>query len=112
MKEGDIGRGIQIALTRFGARVFRNETGAYEGPNGQWVSYGLCLGSSDLVGWTHTGRFLAIEVKTWRGLKEFNRPGKCLKQKNFLSQVNNIGGVGFVTDSIENAIKQYQEKTI
>lgn len=33
-------------------RLFRNNTGAWKDPSGRIVKYGLCKGSSDLIGWT------------------------------------------------------------
>ena len=110
MKESDISRSIQVALSLQGARVFVNTVGFFETKDGRAVHVGLCVGSSDLIGWTRTGRFLAIEVKTEKGLKEFNRPGKKKDQKNFLKQVNKNSGIGFVAASADSAVRQYKEK--
>jgi hypothetical protein len=44
--------------------VWRNTTGVTE-HDGRWVTYGLALGSSDLIGLLGPhGRFVALEVKT------------------------------------------------
>ena len=99
MKESDLSRAIQIALTQEGARVFRNETGSYQASNGQWVSYGLCKGSADLIGWTKTGRFLAVEVKS--------KKGKVTEaQSIFINRVNMSGGIGFIARSVEEAVSE------
>ena len=57
-------------------RLFRNETGTLPDPRtGKWVQFGLCKGSSDLIGFkevvideSHIGQklavFTSIEVKT------------------------------------------------
>jgi hypothetical protein len=66
---------------------------------GQYVHFGLCTGSSDLVGIVPpSGRFLAIEVKTYFGK---TTPG----QEAFLKMVNDCGGIGFVARSPEEALE-------
>ena len=104
MRESDLSRAIQVALSQEGARVFRNETGSYKAPNNQWIFYGLCVGSSDLIGWTAHGKFLAIEVKMKK-----KKPTE--KQRLFIDVVNKSGGIGFVANSIESAVEQYRERT-
>lgn len=111
MKEGDISRKIQMALTQEGARVFRNNVGLFKTKDDRPIHTGLCVGSSDLIGWTKDGRFLAIEVKTKKGVKRTNKKRLEL-QKNFIYQVNRAGGVAFFADSVENSIKLYRERTI
>jgi len=110
MKESDISRAIQLALTQLGARAFRNNVGLFETKDGRPIRTGLCVGSSDLIGWTHTGRFLAIEVKTKKGEAKTKKK-RLEQQRNFIKQVNNFGGVGFFADSVESMIKQYRERT-
>lgn len=85
---------IQLAASRVGARLWRNQVGKYELADGRWLSSGLCVGSSDLIGLTHDGRFLAIEVK---------RPGKTAtpEQRAFVSLVRAMGGVAGVCHSVE-----------
>lgn len=71
---------INKALLEFskkGYTLFRNDTGAaYTGKrcklsNGmtgltaiRMVKYGLCVGSSDLIGWNPKGQFTGVEIKT------------------------------------------------
>ena len=110
MKESDISRSIQISLTQEGARAFLNTVGLFETKDGRVIHTGLCKGSSDLIGWTHDGKFLAIEVKAPGGIKKTNKK-RLDQQKNFINQVNLIGGVGFFADSVEDAVQQYKERT-
>ena len=99
MKESDIQRLIMIEVSRRGYRVFRNNVGLLTLADGRKISVGLCVGSCDLIGWTPSGRFLAIEVKV---------PGKNVipggDQENFINQVNKSGGIAFVAHSPEEAI--------
>lgn len=104
--EADIMRDIQLALTRCGARVFRNNVGVWKLEDGRRVRTGLCKGSSDLVGWTHTGRFLALEIK---------RPGRMRvtkEQQAFIDAVNQRGGLAFVARSAGEATDIYLTQTI
>ena len=91
---------IRLALGRDPRVVlWRNNTGMAE-QQGRPVRYGLCVGSSDLVGIvtmaSGVGRFLALEVKTERG-----RVSR--EQEQFLGVVNARGGYGVVVRSVEDA---------
>ena len=110
MKESDISRGIRIALSLLGARVFVNTVGLFETVDGRIIHAGLCVGSSDLIGWTHDGRFLAIEVKIPGGKSKTNKK-RLEGQKNFIYQVNRSGGVAFFADSADEAVRLYRERT-
>jgi hypothetical protein len=85
--------------------MFKNNVGMYTDQRGNVIRYGLCKGSSDLIGWTPVtitedmvGKkiavFTAIEVK-------LNKNGKYKAtdlQKAFISAVNNAGGFAGVAD--------------
>lgn len=102
MRERDIMSAIQLAASRYGCRLFRNNTGALKDHRGKHVKFGLCVGSSDLIGWVgypilpHNtpAAFLAVEVK---------RPGWKLttKQFNFIQAVSQAGGCGIVATSVD-----------
>lgn len=97
-------RDVQVALVQAGARVFRNQTGRYQLADGRWIGSGLCKGSSDLIGWTSTGKFLAVEVKTPTGRT-------TPEQEAFISAVRKSGGVAFVARSAEEAISLLAKDT-
>lgn len=105
MSESD--RQARILLefgARPGLRLFRNTVG--EGWQGKkiaqtddtvtllrprYVTFGLCPGSADLIGW-YNGRFLAAEIKD-------ARKGARANQSNFLNAVLTAGGIaGVVRD--------------
>lgn len=90
-------RDIQVALVAAGVRLFRNQVGRFQTKEGRWVTTGLCVGSSDLIGWTGTGRFLAVEVKTPTGRT-------TPEQEAFIAAVRKSGGIAFVARSAEEAI--------
>ena len=97
---------IRLALSRGGTRLFRNNTGALRDQNGRLVQFGLCKGSSDLIGWQSVeitpdmvgetvAVFVAIEIKDQgRATKE---------QKAFIQRVREAGGLAGVARSIEDA---------
>ena len=122
--ESDIMRRIQVALSRVGARVFRNNVGlAWQGkvlrfPETRYIEvhpsdivirgarpihYGLCEGSSDLIGWTKTGQFLAVEAK--------NTTKPTVEQTSFIGAVNWAGGVAFIAHSPDEALEEYRKAT-
>lgn len=79
-------RQIQIEASKRGARLFRNNVGLFKTSDGRSVRTGLATGSSDLIGWTKTGRFLAVEVKS--------ASGKVSKaQMQFMEAVRRAGGI-------------------
>jgi len=107
--ETDIQNAIRIEATRKGCRLFRNNVGVLKDAKGHRVAYGLCPGSSDLIGWTprtitadDVGRtvavFTAIEVK---------RPGQRMQphQARFVEQVQQHGGIAGMADSVGRAVE-------
>lgn len=100
--ETDIQNRIRLAASKIGVRLFRNNVGVLQDKKGQHVRYGLCVGSADLIGYTNTGTFVAIEVK---------RPGKkpTPEQENFIAQVKKAGGIAGVAHSETEAIELIAE---
>ena len=97
MSEADIMRLIQMEASKVGARLWRNNVGTAMTKNGSFITFGLCVGSSDLIG-IYKGRFLAVEVKA-KGKK----PTK--EQINFIDFINKFGGIAGVCYSVEDFLK-------
>ncbi len=112
MLESDIQKLIMLAVAKQGHVLFRNNTaqgwagksanagrGTVVIENPRPLYAGLCKGSSDLIGWTSCGLFLAVEVK---------RPGQkpTPEQANFAAQVNKAGGIAIVATSDKEATDQ------
>lgn len=98
---------LLVRCSALGARIFRNNVGRLKDRNGRWVQYGLCVGSSDLIGYLpvtitpeHVGQtlavFVAIEAKSDTGTL---RP----EQRQFLKVVQQHGGLVCVARSTEDA---------
>lgn len=88
---------ILMALSEAGCLVWRQDTGAYKAPDGRLIRYGLCKGSSDVIGVALDGRFLAVEVKTAVGRV---RP----EQEAFIAAVRRAGGRAGVARSVDEAL--------
>lgn len=105
MKESDISRTIQIAASKAGHRLFRNQVGKAELKDGTWVAFGLGEFTSDLIGIASSGKFLAVEVKTPKAYAAIQN-GKYTKrtrgQQNFIDTINRIGGIAFFSYSDEH----------
>lgn len=104
MSEMVILKQAQMQASKFGLRLFRNNTGSLKDATGRWVQFGLCEGSSDLIGFTpiaitpemvgmKLAVFTAIEIKE-DGKK--TKPERLKKQLHFISQVNEYGGIAFI----------------
>ncbi len=98
---------LLLRCSQLGARIFRNNVGRLKDARGRVVTYGLCVGSSDLIGYVpvvigpeHVGRtlavFVAIEAKSATGRL---RP----EQQAFLRVVQGHGGLACVARSVEDA---------
>ena len=98
---------IRLAISKGDTRVFRNNTGTLRDQHGRPVSFGLCKGSADLIGWRtvtitpemvgqQVAVFTSIEVKTPTGRL---RP----EQQQWLEAVQAAGGIAGVARSVEDA---------
>lgn len=108
MTESELQHAVRLALGRHpAARLYRNEVGQAK-HQGRVVRYGLCVGSSDLIGWrrvlitpehvgSHIAQFVAIELKTDTGRL-------TTEQRQFLELVQRWGGVAGVARSAEDAL--------
>ena len=110
-KETVIQREIMIALSKEGCKVFRNETGGFwtgkvihkDGrtvtlANAQMMQCGLCVGSSDIIGITPNGKFIAIEVKT--------ETGRVTKEQiTFINNILSSGGIAGIARSVADALE-------
>ena len=97
MKESDIQRLIMLALSEAGCTIWRNNVGVLKNQAGIPIKFGLCVGSSDLIGMAPDGRFLAVEIKTTKG-----KPTP--EQIRFIDIVNARGGIAGIARSPQDAL--------
>jgi len=98
MKEANVQALIMMALSEAGCLVWRQNTGVLPDRNGRLVRFGLCVGSSDIVGICTDGKFLAIEVKTALG-----QPTEA--QLRFIQAVQRQGGRAGIARSAAEAVE-------
>jgi hypothetical protein len=105
--EQQIQQHIRLTCSTGSTRLFRNNTGTLRDQHGRPVSFGLCKGSADLIGWTtrtitqemvgsQVAVFTSIEVKAASGSL---RP----EQQQWLDAVQAAGGIGGVARSVDDA---------
>ncbi len=118
VRETDLVHAIRAQLNKLdGVRIWRNNTGKLLDAYGRMVSYGLAIGSADLVGLVTCemfdsddgrfhgpdyGRFFALEVKTNRGVT-------TSEQKAWGEVVRSFGGFYAVVRSVEEAHAAVEE---
>jgi hypothetical protein len=89
--------------------LFRNNVGtAYQGQMGsisgdrvllypRFVEFGLCKGSSDLIGWTEveiTPQMVGTKVAVFTAVEVKTKTGRVSdEQKRFIKNVNDAGGI-------------------
>ena len=109
MSEQRIQQEIRLAVSHGPVRLYRNNTGTLRDQHGRPVSFGLCKGSADLIGWTirtitpemvgsQVAVFTSIEVKSATGRL---RP----EQKQWLDVVQAAGGIAGVARSVDEALR-------
>lgn len=107
MSESVLMRAIQIKLSVLGLRMLRNNVGMLEDRTGQKVRYGLCVGSSDLIGWyplTITPEMVGKKIAIFSAVEVKTPTGRLTKeQADFLEAVKSAGGIAFVARSAEEA---------
>ena len=130
MNEANLMRSIQVAVSKVGARIFRNNVGL--GWVGQQVKVtiptritigpgdillknarpfhaGLCEGSSDLIGWTPIKITQDMVGKTFAVFTavEVKTPiGKATEiQQSVLAAVKDAGGISFIGRSETEALE-------
>lgn len=103
--EKDVERTLILHASQCGSTMFKNNVGMYRDERGNVIRYGLCKGSSDLIGWTPVtitpemvgskiAVFTAVEVK----LDKHGKYQATKEQKNFINAVKASGGYAGVAD--------------
>ena len=107
MNEHEIQQRIRLACGHGPVRLWRNNSGALVDQQGRLVRFGLCKGSSDLIGLRSVvitpdqvgqrlAQFVALEIKTARGVVS-------PEQRAFLALVEQLGGLAAICRSVEAA---------
>lgn len=111
MRESSIQRDIRLHIgSKPDCRVWRNNVGTWQDDHGNWIEYGLVVGSSDLIGIitlpSGLGRFFALEIKRPGA---YTKPERREQQRLFRELVNKAGGFAAEVRSVAEAEAAYQE---
>ncbi len=91
------------AASKCGARLWRNNVGTLRDARGSYVAYGLCVGSSDLIGYrvvVVTPEMVGQKVAIFTAIEAKSATGRATdRQQRFIEQVNFDGGIGQVVRS-------------
>lgn len=99
---------IRIEASKAGAKLFRNQNGAYKTADGRFIRSGMGNGTADLIGWQSVtvtpdmvGKkiavFCAVEVKKPKGRR-------TEEQIRFINVVKNDGGRAGFAESVKQAM--------
>jgi len=102
--EQHIQQHIRLACGTGATRLFRNNTGVLRDANGRPVSFGLCKGSADLIGWTTrtiTADMVGQQVAVFTSIEVKAPTGRLTpEQRQWLAAVETAGGIAGVARSV------------
>ena len=99
---------IRLAVGSGDVRLFRNNTGALLDLQGRLVKFGLCKGSSDLIGFrsiTITPDMVGQKIAVFSAIEVKDKGKATVEQKNFINIINNAGGYAGVAKNVNDAKK-------
>jgi hypothetical protein len=100
---------IRLALGTGPTRLFRNNTGAFKDPRTkQFVRFGLCVGSSDLIGWhsvTITPDMVGQTLAVFTAIEVKDKGRPTPEQLTFIEVVRRAGGFAGIARSVAEARK-------
>ena len=107
--EQSIQQHIRIACSTGQTRLFRNNTGTLRDQHGRPVSFGLCKGSADLIGYrsiTITPDMVGQQVAVFTSIEVKSATGRLRPdQQQWLDAVQAAGGIAGVARSVEDALR-------
>lgn len=99
---------VRLAWSNTGNRIFRNNVGQLYDRDGRIVRYGLCVGSSDLIGWrkvTITPDMVGQTIAQFAALECKRKGGQPTGQQvRFLKVVEEAGGIAAIVTSADEAL--------
>lgn len=109
MSEQRIQQEIRLAVSHGDTKLFRNNTGTLRDQHGRPVSFGLCKGSADLIGWrtvTVTPEMIGSQVAVFTSIEVKTPTGRVQpEQQQWLDAVQAAGGIAGVARSVEDALR-------
>lgn len=107
MTEHQIQQQIRIACSTGDIRLWRNNTGTLRDQHGRPVTFGLCKGSADLIGYrtvTVTPDMVGQQVAVFCSIEVKSATGRLRpEQRQWLEVVQAAGGIAGVARSVSEA---------
>lgn len=107
MSEQRIQQEIRLACSRGPIRLWRNNVGRLLDQQGRMVTFGLCPGSADLVGFrtvTITPEMVGQQVAVFAAVEVKTTTGRATPQQTaWLEHVSAAGGLAGIARSVEEA---------
>jgi VRR-NUC domain len=107
MKEADLLHEVRLEFGRGDCRLWRNNVGALQDIHGNYVTYGLCVGSSDLIGFQRrviTPADVGCEWAVFTALEVKSAAGRVSPaQEAFIQLIKTHGGIAGVIRSMADA---------
>lgn len=104
MKEKNLQSFVRLNVPK-NVRLFRNNVGLCKNEH-TTIVYGLCPGSSDLIGWTSieiTSEMIGKKIAVFTAVEIKTEKGKVSpEQKIFLDNVKNAGGIAKIIRNIDD----------
>ena len=113
--EQSIQQHIRLACSIGSCRLFRNNTGTLRDINGRPVTFGLCKGSADLIGWrtvTVTPEMVGQQIAVFTSIEVKSSSGRVKpEQQQWLNAVAGAGGIAGIARSVGEAMDILQITT-
>lgn len=105
--EQHIQQRIRLDCSRGPVRLWRNNTGRLRDERGQLVTFGLCPGSADLIGYrtvTVTPDMVGQQLAVFAAVEVKSPTGRLTpEQAAFIEHVTAAGGIAGIARSVEDA---------
>lgn len=102
--ETQLVRSLLLAASAQGVTLFRNNVGVLQDRAGHYVTYGLAVGSPDLVGFmplTITPRMVGKKISVFVGVECKTNTGRISEpQRAFLAAIEKSGAISGVVRSV------------
>jgi hypothetical protein len=101
--ESNLIRNLCAKAHIFGMRLWRNQVGTYRLADGRWITSGLCVGSSDLIGFrevTITPEMVGQKIAVFVAIETKSASGRATgPQLAFIARVKASGGFAMIVRS-------------
>lgn len=103
--ESNLLKRIERAAATIGMRLWRNQVGTYRLADGRWITSGLSVGSSDLIGYrrvTIRSEDVGKVVAVFTAIEAKSATGRATPQQQaFIARVQQDGGIAQIVRSVQ-----------